>query len=111
MADTSTVGGVISGYCAIGSRKSAIPPASVTTMDSTEAKIGRSMKKRVNMREFYHRRTSRRKPDVYCAPCDDGTSGLRTDARLSRFAFVVPDHVLVDVDAQAGAGGDSDEAL
>ena len=34
------------GYCAIGSVNTAIDPASVMTIDSTEAKIGRSMKKR-----------------------------------------------------------------
>src|SRR5437763_917249 len=48
-AETSTVGGVISGYCATGNVQTATPPASVMTMDSTEAKIGRSMKKRENM--------------------------------------------------------------
>jgi len=42
------VGGVISGYCAIGSPNSATLPASVTMIDSTEAKIGRLMKKREN---------------------------------------------------------------
>src|SRR5947207_15806259 len=47
-AETSTVGGVISGYCAIGSPNSATLPASVTMIDSTEAKIGRLMKKREN---------------------------------------------------------------
>src|SRR5436190_127476 len=47
-AETSTVGGVISGYCATGKFISAMAPASVTTMDSTAAKIGRSMKKREN---------------------------------------------------------------
>src|SRR5579884_2620506 len=45
MAVTSTVGGVTSGYCATGRLRSAIAPANVMTMDSTEAKIGRSMKK------------------------------------------------------------------
>ncbi len=45
MAETSTVGGVISGYCAIGSVNSAIAAASVMMIDSTEAKIGRLMKK------------------------------------------------------------------
>src|SRR5215207_3032504 len=50
MAETSTVGGVISGYWATGRLKSATVPASVTRMDRTLAKIGRSMKKRVNMR-------------------------------------------------------------
>ena len=43
------MGGVISGYCVTGSVNSAIPPASVITMESTEAKIGRSIKKRENM--------------------------------------------------------------
>src|ERR1700719_3871511 len=50
-AETSTVGGVISGYCVTGSVNSAIPPASVITMESTEAKIGRSIKKRENMNQ------------------------------------------------------------
>src|SRR4051812_36369111 len=47
-ADTSTVGGVISGYCVTGSRTTKIPPARVMTIDSTEAKMGRLMKKREN---------------------------------------------------------------
>src|SRR6516165_2912026 len=47
-AETSTVGGVISGYCATGSVNSATPPASTTTMDNTEAKMGRLIKKREN---------------------------------------------------------------
>src|SRR6516162_9750895 len=47
-ADTSTVGGAISGYCATGRVTRATPPPSVMNMDSTEAKIGRSMKKREN---------------------------------------------------------------
>src|SRR3954464_14727039 len=49
IADTSTVGGVISGYCAIGSVQTAMPPAKVITIESTEAKIGRSIKKRENI--------------------------------------------------------------
>src|SRR5258708_2640372 len=48
MAETSTVGGVMSGYWAMGRLKSAIPPASVTMIDSTDAKIGRLMKKLEN---------------------------------------------------------------
>src|SRR5512135_46932 len=43
---TCTIGGEICGYWATGSVNSAIPPARVMTIDSTEAKIGRSMKKR-----------------------------------------------------------------
>src|ERR1019366_1883238 len=42
------LGGVICGYCAIGSVQTATAPANVMTMDSTAAKIGRSMKKREN---------------------------------------------------------------
>jgi len=38
MALTSTVGGVTSGYCAMGSDIAATAPASVITIDSTEAK-------------------------------------------------------------------------
>src|SRR5207253_5040321 len=38
-ADTSTVGGAISGYWATGKVKSAMPPARTMTMDNTEAKI------------------------------------------------------------------------
>src|SRR5262249_48516847 len=47
-AETSTVGGAISGYCASGSVKSATEPPSTITIDSTEAKIGRLMKKLEN---------------------------------------------------------------
>ena len=46
MTETWTVGGVMSGYCDSGSEITAIAPASVITIDSTDAKIGRSMKKR-----------------------------------------------------------------
>src|SRR4051812_13949512 len=49
-AVTSIVGGVISGYWATGSEVTDTPPASTSRMDRTEAKIGRSMKKRVNIR-------------------------------------------------------------
>src|ERR1017187_4234225 len=42
---TRMVGGVISGYWAIGSVNSAIAPSSTIKMDRTDAKIGRRMKK------------------------------------------------------------------
>src|SRR5262249_16963721 len=45
MADTWTVGGATSGYCATGSCDRATMPTMTMTIDSTEAKIGRSMKK------------------------------------------------------------------
>src|SRR5439155_19534352 len=44
-ARTTTVGGAISGYCAMGNWNTAIPPTSTMTMDRTAAKIGRRMKK------------------------------------------------------------------
>ncbi len=50
MAETSTVGGVMSGYCAIGKLKTAIAPARVMMIDNTEAKMGRLMKKLENTR-------------------------------------------------------------
>src|SRR5262245_17342810 len=42
------VGGVICGYWAMASVTTATPPARVMRMDSTAAKIGRSMKNREN---------------------------------------------------------------
>src|SRR5271170_4232773 len=44
MAETSTVGGVISGYWAMGKPQPATNPARVMMMDITAAKIGRSIK-------------------------------------------------------------------
>ena len=44
-AFTVTVGGAISGYCAIGSVKIAIAPTMIVTIDRTPAKTGRSIKK------------------------------------------------------------------
>src|SRR5437667_9125075 len=48
---TCAVGGAISGYCATGRTSSATPPAITRTIDSTDAKIGWSMKNRANIRE------------------------------------------------------------
>src|SRR3954454_19405571 len=45
VAVTCTVGGATSGYCAIGSCVSATAPTIRITIDSTLAKMGRSMKK------------------------------------------------------------------
>src|ERR1043166_2046529 len=39
------MGGAISGYCAIGRRKNDTPPMITNTIETTAAKIGRSMKK------------------------------------------------------------------
>src|SRR2546421_620487 len=46
---TMMLGGVICGYWATGRLQAATAPARVITIDSTEAKIGRSMKKCENM--------------------------------------------------------------
>src|ERR1051326_971957 len=43
--DTLMMGGAISGYCAIGRRKKDTPPMITNTIETTAAKIGRSMKK------------------------------------------------------------------
>src|SRR6266850_7297095 len=44
-ARTTTVGGTISGYCAMGNWNTAIPPTSTMTIDRTAAKMGRRIKK------------------------------------------------------------------
>src|ERR1700687_6035465 len=43
--DTLMIGGAISGYCATGSRANDTPPRITNTIETTAAKIGRSMKK------------------------------------------------------------------
>src|SRR5262249_28265402 len=43
--DTLMMGGAISGYCAIGRRKNDTAPTITNTIETTAAKIGRSMKK------------------------------------------------------------------
>src|ERR1700722_12886572 len=42
---TLMIGGAISGYCAIGRRENDTPPRITKTIETTAAKIGRSMKK------------------------------------------------------------------
>src|SRR5215468_4197529 len=43
--DTVMIGGAISGYCATGRRTNATVPRITNTIETTAAKIGRSMKK------------------------------------------------------------------
>src|SRR6185312_12056786 len=50
VAETVTCTGVIVGYCCTGRNSTASPPASMKMIATTAAKIGRSMKKRENMR-------------------------------------------------------------
>src|SRR5437588_2190693 len=66
MAETSTVGGVISGYWAMASVQTAMNPARVMMIDSTVAKIGRLMKKRENTARLSMKRQGEdetRRPD------------------------------------------------
>ena len=48
-ASTTTVGGVIVGYCSTGRDLSETTPATTINMDRTVANIGRLMKKRDNI--------------------------------------------------------------
>src|SRR5262252_3259305 len=43
--ETLMIGGAISGYCATGSRENETPPRMTKTIETTAAKIGRSIKK------------------------------------------------------------------
>ena len=53
-------GAAMLGYCATGSSRISIPPASMSTNANTQAKIGRSMKKRDMIRSrFWFRVRSR----------------------------------------------------
>src|SRR5580704_9443037 len=58
----ATDGGAISGYCAIGKRVTDTAPVSMMMMATTQAKIGRSMKKRDILRT--------RSAAVACRRCD-----------------------------------------
>ena len=49
MVDTATVGGVMLGVCSIGRAGIDSDPISTMTSDTTLAKIGRWMKKRLSM--------------------------------------------------------------
>jgi hypothetical protein len=71
--ETLMTGGAISGYCAIGRRTSVTAPTITITIEITEAKIGRSMKK----------------CEIFIAPCDSllllrGRSGRSRGLRAFR---------------------------
>ena len=62
---TLMIGGAISGYCATGRRANATAPRITNTIETTAAKIGRSMKKceiRMARPQFCGRRLRRRSP-------------------------------------------------
>src|SRR5690348_13070205 len=56
--ETLMIGGAISGYCAIGRRENETPPRMTKTIETTAAKIGRSIKK-CEMRISVHSRVIR----------------------------------------------------
>src|SRR3954468_23427893 len=75
VAATCTVGGLICGYCEIGSPGKASPPASTITIDRTAAKIGRSMKNTENMLQRWDGGGAR--PEVGCWGPDAGSCAWR----------------------------------
>ena len=87
---------MICGYCAIGRLNSAIPPVKVMTIDSTVAKMGRSMKKceiMANLRWIVaSRKTSRRRHARLPATVGSTWPRLhrRSLADLGRGVFVGP---------------------
>ena len=68
VAETTTEGGVICGKRATGSSRKAMEPASVMTIASTVAKIGRSMKKLLTKRAAPPRRRTPRASAAYGYP-------------------------------------------
>ena len=79
---TDTVGGAIWGNIAIGKARIASPPASVITIERTEAKIGRSMKKRVNtVRTRDQIRSREGSYQLPRRPLDPESSAARVDER------------------------------
>ena len=68
MAATSTWGGAISGYWAMGRLRMAARPAITMKIEITMAKMGRSMKKRENMAD--------QPPCFWAAGADSGVASL-----------------------------------
>src|SRR5580698_9386131 len=89
--ETLMIGGAISGYCATGSRENDTPPRITNTIETTAAKIGRSMKKcEIRIQETFRRvgtqassALSRLPP-----PCGEGGVGV------GRFCTCVDDCAL-----------------
>src|SRR4051794_36869494 len=89
----TTVGGAISGYCAMGNTCDAIRPAIVMMIEMTPAKIGRLMKNSENDIQPLLRRC--------CGRCCRGNGGrfghLRTRTHLEQ---VVRDHAIACLEAR-----------
>src|SRR5580700_5207638 len=117
--ETLMIGGAISGYCATGSRENDTPPRMTNTIETTAAKIGRSIKK-CEMRIFlasaglgFVRTFGRRRafllrrhllagPRAHQAVDDDAVSGVepvldhaQAAIDLSERDVFLPDHVAV----------------
>ena len=88
------VGGAISGYCATGRRTKATPPRITNTIETTEAKIGRSMKK-CEMRMGCAR---------YFGGCDGGAPGGGPGALLLRRHLLTRPRAQQTVDDYAVVG-------
>src|SRR4051812_2506562 len=82
-----TVGGEISGYCAIGRLKPAIRPASVMMIASTLAKIGRSMKKRAKLPMGYLAEAVAAATGAWPGACGATVAPGRTFTRLSTITW------------------------
>src|ERR1700704_1653635 len=95
--DTLMIGGAISGYCATGRRANDTPPRITNTIETTAAKIGRSIKKCV-------RRIALAAPSIGL-----GLGNARLRGRfliLGRHLLSWP-HPLQTVDNDAIVGGDT----
>src|SRR5215213_7487515 len=91
---TLMIGGAISGYCAIGSRMNDTPPRMMKTIDSTEAKIGRSMKKR---EIFIGTIQTERHQGSRLSSCRERMSRGRIEWRRPRIVRVEPTGVRVSL--------------
>src|SRR6185369_731844 len=89
VAETFTVGGTTSGYCAIGRPFSDTRPMITITIESTVAKTGRSTKNFAN---------------IYCPSLGARLRGLRTHAHLLRRHRHARTHALDPVDDHPVAG-------
>ena len=84
--ETLMIGGAISGYCATGSRENDTPPRITNTIETTAAKIGRSMKKcEMRIQETFRRVRTQASSELsrLPPPCGEGGVGSGGDAQAS----------------------------
>src|SRR5258706_450491 len=89
-----TVGGEISGYCAMGRLKPAMTPASVMMIARTLAKMGLSMKNRAQLHGA-RPRVHRRAGEVEVAVVRDDRAVIAHDLH-ARLALLAPNAGVVD---------------